>query len=1115
MTQQEYQQKKISAVKAWEEPVTIPTYPALAPDPNPMFLEKRVYQGSKGTVYPLPFTDRLSNEQVERSYKAVHLENEYLKVMVLPEIGGRIHIGLDKTNNYNFIYHNRVIKPALVGLTGPWISGGIEFNWPQHHRPTSFMGVDHYLEKNSDGSGTVWVGEVEPMNRMKGMAGITVHPGKSYIEAKVRLYNRTPYPQTFLWWANLGVQVNENYQAIFPPDVEFVADHARRAMSTFPVATGTYYGIDYAPGTDISWFKNIPVPSSYMALGSGYDFVGGYDHGRQAGIIHVADHHISPGKKLWTWGAGEFGARWYANLTDEDGPYVELMSGVYTDNQPDFSWLMPYETRTFSQFWYPIREIGYVKQANREAAISLERQNGHVHFGVNTTSRYEGARVLLEAGGKVHWQETLNLAPDQPFRTKVPISDTSGPFTLLLLTAGGREVIRYTEENRKNLPVPSPAVATKPAAEIKSNETLFLTGLHLEQYHHATFAPEVYYEEALQRDPTDARNNNALGLLQLRRGLFAKAEMHFRQAIETLTQKNPNPYDGEPYYNLGLALRFLGRDKEAYDAFYKATWSYLWQSAAFFALAQLACKAGREEEAQAHLGKALESNTLNQQALHLLLALLRRAGKGQEASALALATLEQDKLSFPLRYELYLTELAQGKSESAEQFRSELVTLMRQEASSYLDLALDYAEAGLWQEACGVLEELSGQIRQADPLIYYYLGYFNRRRGITEKAQACYRQAADISSDYCFPNRLEDIAVLQEAQELHPQDSKAPYYLGNLFYDKKRYREAIGQWEKSQTLNPAFSIVQRNLGLAYYNIETDPLKAQGAYRQAFKVNPQDARLLYELDQLEKRLGASPAERLERLERWQNLVEQRDDLYLEQITLRNQLGQYDRALELLERRHFHPWEGGEGKVPEQYVLAQLLRGQALLENGQPDAALAGFEAALQYPPNLGEGRHEVFTAEAPIYYHLGLAHLALDSEEKARENFRQAFNEHKPVLVNAYYQGLAAQALGLAEEARRSFEGLIATGQALLETPAKIDYFATSLPTFLIFEDDLGKRQACEGHYLIGLGYRGLGRAAKAIAEFKTVLELDPNHQYAQYMLEASAGRGTNASEHNP
>ncbi|HEY6082410.1 MAG TPA: DUF5107 domain-containing protein, partial [Chitinophagaceae bacterium] len=279
-------------VKAWTESITIPTYGVGKPEKNPMFLEKRIYQGSSGVVYPHPVIEKILDEKKDVVYQAVFIENQYLKIMILPQLGGRVQMAYDKIRQRHFIYYNQVIKPALVGLTGPWISGGIEFNWPQHHRPTTFDPLDFTIEENKDGSKTVWVNEVEVMFHTKGMAGFTLYPGKAYLEVTGKLYNRTPFPQTFLWWANPAVKVNDHYQTVFPPDVHAVFDHGRRDVSSFPIATGTYYKVNYAPGTDISGYKNIPVPTSYMAVHSKYDFIGGYEHDTAAGVLHIADHHI-------------------------------------------------------------------------------------------------------------------------------------------------------------------------------------------------------------------------------------------------------------------------------------------------------------------------------------------------------------------------------------------------------------------------------------------------------------------------------------------------------------------------------------------------------------------------------------------------------------------------------------------------------------------------------------------------------------------------------------------------------------------------------------------------------------------------------------------------------
>src|SRR5215217_4859157 len=382
-------------VKVWEEVVSIPTYGIGKPDKNPMFFEKRIYQGSSGVVYPNPVIEKICDEKEDKQYRGLFLENEYLKIMILPELGGRIQMAFDKIKQRHFIYYNQVIKPALVGLTGPWISGGIEFNWPQHHRPSTFDPIDYKIEENADGSKTVWVNEVEQMFHTKGMAGFTLYPDRAYIEIKAKLLNRSVLPQTFLWWANPAVKVNDDYQSVFPPDVNAVFDHGKRDVSTFPIATGTYYKVDYSPGTDISRYKNIPVPTSYMAIASKYNFVGGYENDSKGGLLHVANHHVSPGKKQWTWGHSDFGLAWDRNLTDEDGPYIELMCGAYTDNQPDFSWLQPNEEKSFEQYFMPYARIGMVKNASKEAAVNLEIKEGVISLKVYATAEYPSSVIRL------------------------------------------------------------------------------------------------------------------------------------------------------------------------------------------------------------------------------------------------------------------------------------------------------------------------------------------------------------------------------------------------------------------------------------------------------------------------------------------------------------------------------------------------------------------------------------------------------------------------------------------------------------------------------------------------------------------------------------------------
>ena len=640
----------IHEVRVWEEQVVIPTYQAGEPDKNPMFFEKRVYQGSSGVVYPNPIIESIADEKTDVAYTGVFLENKYIKIMVLPQLGGRVQMAYDKIARRHFIYYNQVIKPALVGLCGPWISGGIEFNWPQHHRPSTFEPVDYLLRANADGSKTIMINEVEKMFRTKGLAAFTLYPDKAYLEIKAQLHNRTNLPQTFLWWANPAVKVNDHYQSVFPPDVHAVFDHGKRDVSTFPIAKGTYYKVDYSPGTDISRYRNIPVPTSYMAVHSAYDFVGGYEHDAKAGVLHVADHHVAPGKKQWTWGNGDFGIAWDRNLTDEDGPYIELMTGVYTDNQPDFSWLMPGEEKSFTQCFLPYRELGMVKNASKDLLMAMDKIDQKLSIKIFATSAMQGLQVCLKDNGAVLRDQTIDIDPENIFEKEIAFQRDFNieDIELIIKNSAGKILLQYHPEIEEQPLIPDPAKPALAPEETENAEQLFLTGQHLEQYRHATYSPVPYYEEALRRDAKDMRNNNALGLWYLRRGKFARAEPYFKQAIATITQRNPNPYDSEPYYNWGVALRYLNQANEAYNAFFKATWSGAWQDSAYLAIAQIDVQREAYELALEHIDRSIDRNAQNNKAYTVKAYIPRKLKQPTEEIATIKAGLQNATLNIGL-----------------------------------------------------------------------------------------------------------------------------------------------------------------------------------------------------------------------------------------------------------------------------------------------------------------------------------------------------------------------------------------------------------------------------------------------------------------------------------
>ena len=1087
-------------VRCWEEDVLLPTYETGEFEKNPIFLEKRVYQGSSGVVYPYPVIEKIADQPTQKSWHVVFIENQYIKVMIMPELGGRIQMAFDKVKQRHFVYFNQVIKPALVGLTGPWISGGIEFNWPQHHRPSTYLPTDFRLEEHADGSCTVWVNEVERMFRTKGMAGFTLYPDKAYIEIKAQLYNRTPFPQTFLWWANPAVAVNDDYQSVFPPDVNAVFDHGKRDVSSFPIATGVYYKMDYSAGVDISRYKNIPVPTSYMAIKSKYDFVGGYENDSQGGLLHVANHHVSPGKKQWTWGNGDFGKAWDRNLTEEDGPYIELMTGMYCDNQPDFTWLQPYEEKSFTQYFMPYQGVGVVKNATKDALINLEIQDQEVLIKVYTTGSFPHAVLTLQQNGQTRLCEHFDISPlaVKEFRLTLPGQIKAEELKLSLCSAEGRELVGYQADKPEIKPIPDPAKAAQEPKDIASMEQLYLTGLHLEQYRHATYNPADYYLEGLKREPGDVRCNNAMGLLLMRKGQFAKAEPYFRQAIATLTERNPNPYDGEPLYNLGWSLKMQGRYEEAYEQFFKACWNAAWQDAGYFNIAQIDLMQQHPETALENIERSLIRNWHNHKARALKAAILRKLNHTTEALAWIEDSLAIDAFNMGCRYEKYL--LTQQETDL-----DELKTLMRNWNHGYIEYSLDYAEAGMWEEATSFLQLHEQEGGDIYPMVYYALGYYTRQSGQTEKAKAYYSKASQANPAYCFPNRIEEVVILESALAANPADAKASYYLGNFWYGARQYEEAVKCWETSVQHDDSFPTVWRNLALAYYNKLGQTERALQVMEKAFALDQEDARVFMELDQLYKKLGVSHTQRLEKLKRHMSLTEKRDDVYLEYITLNNMLGNHLEAQQDLAQRKFHPWEGGEGKVPGQYLLAQTELAKSAIKAGKYQEAIDLLAATTEYPHNLGEGKLPG-AQENDIDYYRGIAYQALGNQEKSEFYFRKAseglsepapaiyYNDQQPDKI--FYQGLAWEALGNPENARKRFNKLISYGEKHLFDQVKIDYFAVSLPDLLIWEDDLQKRNTIHCYYLMALGYLGLKKYDEAKTYFDKVLKMDINHQGA-------------------
>ncbi|KQR23822.1 hypothetical protein ASF79_00740 [Agreia sp. Leaf335] len=934
---------------AWSEPLSIRTYETDEPSAYPMYLDRRVYQGSSGKVYPIPFTEHVSDEAHDRQWQAVHLENEYVRLVVLPELGGRIHIGYDKTTGYDFFYRNNVIKPALVGLAGPWVSGGVEFNWPQHHRPATYLPVETTIEYGDDGSVTVWCADHDPFTRMAGQHGVRLRPGSSVVELAVRLHNRTSERQTFLWWANVAARVNDDYQSFFPDDVRYVADHARRALTAFPAADRPYYGVDYAalaeaaPGADrIDFYRNIPVPTSYMIVDSQQDFFGGYDHAAGAGFVHWAERRLSPGKKQWTWGNAAFGHAWDAQLTDDDGPYVELMAGVFTDNQPDFSWLLPGETKVFTQYWYPLPAIGAAHQATPDAAVHVERgARPSASFAVTTPQ--EGATLRVSDGESITASRIADLAPGTP--AVIDFDALTDSTVVELLDASGRSLVRWSQTVVTD---EEPWVADEPLppSEIETVEELYLTGLHLSQFRHPTRSPLDYWNAALERDDGDVRTNLALADLEYRAGQYSSALERVDVALARLTRRNANPQDTEAFYLAGLISQRLGRLAEAEAYFGKAGWDGTWAAGAGYELAASLSRRGRNRAALRVLDSLRSVAAHDSRRCVLEAIVLRRVGDTAHADSL----LREQQVLEPVNPTI----------------RTLLGGANLTDPGLAFDVALELRAAGDVAGALSVLDRVAALPATAAgnlvPLAHYVAAGLLEESGLAADAAEQRRRARQSDLTRAFPYGLDAHDALVASLRVEPADATARFLLGMLLFAHGRREDALDEWESAIELGLQHPVLLRNAGLAAYNVAHDDETAWRRYEQAVELAPQDARLLFEQDQLAARLGHPAEERLARLRAHPDLVLSRDDFTIEYVGLLVAGGLAGEALEILRSREFHPWEGGEGQAIRAWDSTIAALG---LEQTEPPASLGEVRAEYQAPQAVREdGVTDYFATSHP-------------------------------------------------------------------------------------------------------------------------------------------------------
>ncbi|MFO7853485.1 MAG: DUF5107 domain-containing protein [Bacteroidota bacterium] len=1117
-----FAQKKVNMI---EEKVIIPTYPVGEPEDEPLFYFGRTYQGAQGHVYPYPFYDALKKERDDNiQYNMVYLENEYIKVGILPEIGGRVFSALDKTNNYDFIYKQDVIRPALIGMLGAWISGGIEWDFPHHHRARVFLPMDYILIENEDGSKTAWFGELELRDRTRSLIGITVFPGRSYFEATIKLINRTPYIHSLLCFANTGVHVNPESQVIFPPRTEYATYHHKNEMIRWPIGDGYFNGVNYED-VDLSWWKNHPKPTSFFAWNYEDDFFGHYDHKNQAGVINVVNHYITPGKKFFLWGPGPAGKPdsieyrpeiWNRILTDNSGPYLELMTGAFSDNQPDYSWSKPYETKVAKMYWYPVRDLGGFKYANLNGAINIEPvTKSKIKLGIYTTKKYEQSILTVQIHDKVHFMKTLDIDPRNPWTKEIDLPSKTNPneIQILLHDSNGEEILTYMCIEKANQLKPEALENFPFPNEIASVEELYFTGLRLQQFHNAQLDPQAYYDEALRRDPGNYQVNIIMGINCLKKGMNEEAEIHLRKAIERSGHMYTVPQNGEAFYYMGIALRrqekikgtyepFFKTYDDAYEAFHKASWDKDMRQAALIQLAELDCLTGDYVPALHHLENITsidgsQPDLYNIQALLLKSAVYRHLCEHDNAIKMAESVLMTDPLNFRAMYELYLAYNQTEEKEKAKKIHKQMYSCMQaNKTQTHIELAIDFGNAGFYSEAKDLLISYIDQYNASSPLLFYYLGYVYEKNGEIEKSMTYYREGSKKLVDFCFPFRTEMIQVFENALSYNPEDAQAYYYLGNIYRYHEQIEKAIINWKASIRFDSRNELAYRNLGLTYARFKKDLSLGISNLEKAVALDVNDPRIITELDRLYALAQHPPEKRLEFMVSHLNEIKKWDNnagIYrLIKLYILND--HFDKAIEILTTHHFRRWEGGSG-IHEEYVNAHVLRGIEQMRKKDYNEAIKDFRAALRYPLNLEDGKSYSGGPESMVYYYLGTAYEKMDQAQQASENFKNSVQVEIPEndQMLRFFKGLSLKKLGREIEAQQVFSSLVKYGKNQLNGIQAVNVFAK-------FSEESEQSRNAEAHFNMGLGFLGEGDINIAKDHFQQVVELDVYHLWGRSLL---------------
>ncbi len=953
-----------SQVKVWEGTITIPTY-GWEDDVNPKFWAMEA--GAKGATtvkasitYPYNMQDHLSRKLEDVTYKAIFLENEYLKITCLPELGGRLHSIYDKTTNEEAFHKNDVIKPSMIAMRGAFISGGIEWNaGPQVHTVTILSPVDVLYGENVDGSAYIEVSNLEKSLRTQWTVRVTLHPGKSLLDEQIQIYNPTDAVSPYYFWNCTAFPQLEGTRFIYPMS---------RGTDHFGVK---YFDWPVNEGIDLSWTKNYEDASSIFAVDCAYDFFGAYDVNLNRGIVQVANHNEHPGKKAWTWGQGEYGRISMNNLGDKNPEYIEVQSGPL-QTQSDYGKLPPGALVSWKEYWYPVHGLNNgFEYATEKLAIQSVHHENDVDLLMISTENIEGANCILKANGVELDKKKINLSPEASLH--INLNKGNNDTVTLVVKSVDNNIIA---EFRTPLPLPPVDPIQSPSYLDKEDKLLTAEERYLKAQKFDRALDRInarkYYNEALSKDSLHLKSLRDLAILDFEQGLYENAETGLTKALNQI----PND-DGLAWYFLGLCQLRKNNLDEASKCGFKASRCLGTEGRGFDLVGRRFMIEKQYAEATNYFLEASLSNPKDPLLYHHYLLSLYAMGEKEKAADLA----EKRSVNYPTeltpRFLKVISTSGGGKEVKI------IRDFVGEDDFEILEASLVFSRIGMYDEAISVIESsciepLSAEKR--NHLIQYQLAYLNNKAGKEESAKEYLKLASANYSDFINASRPDMEEVLIYALDINPNDGVAAYQLGNLYANFGRLEEAEKFWNKAVTNNPEMSIPWRNLGLFYWVVKNDHKESEMCYRNAIKARPLDQTLYRDL----AKVLVDDNKRDEAIELLENMRYQgtkRSDVVIDlaQYYLDNE--QYDASINLLiSVPYFVNWEGSS-ITWDIFNMANVKKGILLYEKSEYKSALQAFAKALTFPENLGVGQSSR-TEEAMAWFWKGKTLLALGKGKDA-------------------------------------------------------------------------------------------------------------------------------------